>query len=98
MLMPFSSFFALARENIFIKMHNIQIRFVTEPGKYTVCRRVYELFCPEILQAGAVKGLKWLSSWPILMQESLTLFPHLLGSWDLGPCQYIQGDNMALKV
>ena len=26
-------------------------------GKYTVCRRVHAAFSPEILQAGAVKGL-----------------------------------------
>ena len=26
-------------------------------GKYTVCRRVRAFFSPEILQAGAVKGL-----------------------------------------
>ena len=27
-------------------------------GKYTVCRRVRAYFSPEILQAGAVKGLR----------------------------------------
>ena len=27
-------------------------------GKHTVCRRVPASFCPEILQAGAVKGLR----------------------------------------
>ena len=29
-------------------------------GKYTVCRRVRASFSPEILQAGAVKGLIYL--------------------------------------
>ena len=42
---------ALAREGIFTKAHNIESR------KYTVRRRMRALFSPEILQAGAVKGL-----------------------------------------
>ena len=37
---------------------------------YTVCKRVRASFSPEMLQAGAVKGLKLLSSLPILMRES----------------------------
>jgi len=38
-------------------MHNIEIRFVTEPQIDTVSRHVCALSSLEILQAGAVKGL-----------------------------------------
>ena len=49
-------FFALACERTFIKTHSIQNRrYRTET--YTVWRRVRASFSPEILQAGAVKGL-----------------------------------------
>ena len=49
-------FFALASEKTFIKT------YITESGcyrigKYTVYRRVRASFSPEMLQAGAVKGL-----------------------------------------
>ena len=39
-------------------MHNIDIRFVTESKIDTVSRRVCALSSQEMLQAGAVKGLK----------------------------------------
>ena len=51
-------FFAIAHERIFIKTHNTEIRFVIGPEKYTVSRRVSAIFSPEILQAGAVNGLR----------------------------------------
>ena len=54
-------FFALACERIFFEAHNIESRCYTT-GKYTVCRRVHASFSPEILQAGAVKGLMVSSS------------------------------------
>ena len=39
-----------------MKTHIIENRcYMT--GKYTVCRRVRASFSPEVLQAGAVKGL-----------------------------------------
>ena len=40
-----------------MKIHSIGSRCY-RIGKYTVCRRVRPSFSPEILQAGAVKGLK----------------------------------------
>jgi len=49
-------FFTLACERIFIKTHGIENRCY-RTGKYTVCRLVRASFSPEILQAGAVKGL-----------------------------------------
>ena len=56
--MHFYSFFKLARERIFIKPHNDMICYRNR--KYTVCRGVFALasFSPEMLQAGAVKGLR----------------------------------------
>ena len=53
----FVFFFTLVRERTFIKMHSIEIRFVTEPKLYTVSRRVCARSSPDILQAVAVKGL-----------------------------------------
>ena len=50
-------FFALTRERMFIKAHSIENR-CCRTGRYTVCRRIHAFFCPEILQAGAVKGIK----------------------------------------
>ena len=48
---------SLACERTFIiKTYSIESRRY-RTGKYTVCRHVYESFSPEILQAGAVKGL-----------------------------------------
>ena len=56
-LKPFSFlFFAPACERINMKTQNIESRCY-RTGKYTVCRRVHASFSPEILQAGAVKGL-----------------------------------------
>ena len=52
------SFFALARETMFIEAHSIESRCYRS-GKCTVCRRVRAAFSPEILQAGAVKGLNY---------------------------------------
>jgi len=52
----FAFFFALACENIFIKPHSIE-NGCYKTGKYTVCRCVHASFGPEIVQAGAVKGL-----------------------------------------
>ena len=53
----FVFFFTLVCKMIFIKTHNIEIIFVIELPKYTFSKRVCALFSPEILQAGAVKGL-----------------------------------------
>ena len=39
-----------------METHSIENRCY-RTGKYTVCRRVRAAFSPEILQAGAVKGL-----------------------------------------
>ena len=62
-LKPFRLFFARARESrISIKMHSVVSRLnfvIGPPDNYTVWRRVCTLFIPEILQAGAVKGLKF---------------------------------------
>ena len=60
-LKHFSFLFHITRERVGIKTHRTESRFVTGPGKYTVCRRVRALFSPEISQAWAVKGLSWLS-------------------------------------
>ena len=60
-LFVFLSFFTLACERTFIKMHNIESRCY-RTGKYTVCRQVHVSFSPEILPAAAVKGLKILWS------------------------------------
>ena len=53
----FVFFFALACERIFIKTHSIKKSMCYRTGKYTVRRRFHASFIPEILQAGAVKGL-----------------------------------------
>ena len=68
---PFCLLSALASERTFINMYSIESR----TGKYTVCRRVRATFSPEILEAGAVKGLKWLSSLHIVIQEAIYLPP-----------------------
>ena len=57
-LKPFSFLFALARERVFIESHSIESRCY-RTGKYTACRRLCPFYSPEILQAGAVKGLCW---------------------------------------
>ena len=44
-------------EMVYIKTHRTESRFVTGPGKHTICRRVRALFSPEIVQAWAVRGL-----------------------------------------
>ena len=59
--------FVWAREKISIKMHSAESRFVIGSSKYAICYRTIKicylqactcaLFSPEILQAGAVKGL-----------------------------------------
>ena len=55
----FVSFFALACERNFIAMCSIESRCAIGPeNNYTVCRHVPASFSPEILQAGAVKGLR----------------------------------------
>ena len=57
-------FFALVCERISFKTHRIKNRYY-RTGKYTVFRRVRASFSPEILQAGAVKGL--ITSWQLLV-------------------------------
>ena len=52
----FVCFFALACKKIFIKTHSIDNR-CHRIRKNTVCRCVRASFSPNILQAGAVKGL-----------------------------------------
>ena len=48
----------LGCKGISVKMHSTESRFVVRrTGKYTVCRRLDVHFSPDILQAGAVKGL-----------------------------------------
>ena len=51
-------FFFFSCKQTFIKMHSIESRSVIHrTRKYTLCRRVCALFCLDVLQAGAVKGL-----------------------------------------
>ena len=52
-----------------------------------------------------IKGKKWLSLRPILKQESLWCRQCSIRynssspvSWDLGPCQHLSGDNLALDM
>ena len=52
----FVFFFAPACERLFITTHSTESRCY-KTRKYTVCRHVHASFSPEILQAGAVKGL-----------------------------------------
>jgi len=56
-------FLALACERIFIKTHSIESRKCYRTGRYTVYRRVHATFSPEIVQAGAVKGLNSIRAW-----------------------------------
>ena len=56
-LTVFVFFFALACERVVIETQGTESRCYWS-GKYTVCRRVRVSFSPEILQAGAVKGLR----------------------------------------
>ena len=42
---------------IFVKRNNIEIRFAIEPGNIPLADVLYAIFSPEIVQAGAVKGL-----------------------------------------
>ena len=52
-------FLALGYKGISIKMHSTETRFpIHGTGKCTVCRRLDVIFSPDILQAGAVKGLR----------------------------------------
>ena len=50
------SVFTLACKRTFIKTHSIESRCY-KTGNYTVCRRVRASLIPDILEAGAVKGL-----------------------------------------
>ena len=52
----FVLFFALASGRDFTTTHSTESRCY-RTGKYSVCRHVPASFSPEILQAGAVKGL-----------------------------------------
>ena len=56
----------MARERTFIVTYSNKSRCY-RTGKYTVYRRVLASFGPEILQPGAVKGLKWLSGVILMM-------------------------------
>ena len=51
-----SVFFTLLCERIFIETYSIRSRCY-RTGKYTVHRHIHASFSPDILQAGAVKGL-----------------------------------------
>ena len=53
-------------------MHRIENRCY-RTGKYTVCRRVRASFRPEILHAGAVKGLKDPMLTPSILSILVTL-------------------------
>ena len=64
-------FFALSCERIFIERHSIGSRWY-RTGKYTVCRRVRASFSPEILQAGAVKGLS-IGLWSLLRRGPVSV-------------------------
>ena len=58
---PFSLFvffFALVCEMTFIKTHSVESRCHCRTRKYTVSRHVPASFSLEVLQAGAVKGLR----------------------------------------
>ena len=55
---PFCFLFALACERTFITTHNIESRCVIGPENILFFRRVRASFSPEIVQVGAVKGLK----------------------------------------
>ena len=68
----FVFFLPLACERISIKTHRIENRWY-RTGKYMVCRRVPASFSPEILQAGAVKGLKDSMLTPSILSISVTL-------------------------
>lgn len=52
--------FALARERSFIKTHSTERRRVIGQENI-VCRCIHAAFSPEISQAGAVKGLKYIT-------------------------------------
>ena len=57
-LVPFCFRFALACERTFITAQSIESRSGTGPEHLLFCGRVRVSFSPEILQVGAVKGLK----------------------------------------
>ena len=60
-LKPLSIFvfvFALAREKIFIKTHNIESRFCHTTGEYTVCRHMRAFFSPENVTRWDSEGVK----------------------------------------
>ena len=57
MLKPFSFLFALAHENIFIRMHNIQIRFVTGPENI-LCGGVCMNFSAQKFSGWGSEGVK----------------------------------------
>ena len=80
-LKPLSFFvflFAHTCERIFIKTHGFQSRRVTGQQKHTVCRRFRASFSPDILQAGAVKGLRTIKYYLILRRSSAEV---TLGVW-----------------
>ena len=58
------------RERIFIKMDSAKSRGVIGPENILFLRRVRGSFSPEILQAGAVKGLKQNKNQPSLFQSN----------------------------
>ena len=62
-------FFALACERIFIETRSIENRCY-RTGKYTVCKRVSASFSPEILQAGALRGLIKTENLALLKQNA----------------------------
>ena len=50
--------FALACQRIFLKMHSVESTCVIAPGTILFFRHILASFSPEILQTGAVKGLR----------------------------------------
>ena len=83
-LSPVLSFFGLARGRIFIKTHSIESRCVIEPEKKMkkVCRCVCASFSPEMLQAGAAKGLIFLTHWVSLKcLISVHLYVRVVKTW-----------------
>jgi len=89
MLKPvFLCFFALAHEQIFIKMHIIQIRFITGLEDILCAGMCMNFSAQNFLQAGAAKGLKHLSSLTHKTQVRLKSSAHLpLTAEPCSPCR-----------
>ena len=63
-------------------------------GKYTVCRRDGPSFGPEILQAGAVKGLRF----PVVNLEAVHRNSDFLSHLSPPSAQLLSGDSFVENV